>query len=56
MKIGLAVMNFFFRLRRTSFRIFPHSTRVVDALVSSNGLKRVYYHRTLAWQVMVYSR
>ena len=56
MKVGLAVMNFFFRLRRTPFRIFSHSSQAVEALLSRNGFKRRFYRRTLAWQVVVYSR
>ena len=56
LKIGFAIMNFFFRLQRTPFRIFPHPTRMVEALISSNGLKRCFYYQTLVWQVVIYSR
>ena len=56
LKIGFAIMNFFFRLQRTPFRIFPHPTRTVEALISSNGLKRCFYYQTLVWQVVIYSR
>ncbi len=55
LKIGFAVMNFIFRLRKNPFRIFPHSTRAVEALVQSNGLKRRFYRKTFVWQVIVYS-
>jgi 2-polyprenyl-3-methyl-5-hydroxy-6-metoxy-1,4-benzoquinol methylase len=56
MKIGLAVMNFIFKLQRNPFRIFPHPSQVVEAMIKANGLVRRYYHRTLAWQVAVYAR
>ncbi len=56
LKIGLALMNFIFRLQRNPFRIFPHPTRAVEAMVRSNGLRRCFYHQTLVWQVVVYSR
>ncbi len=55
-KIGLALMNFIFRLQRNPFRVFPHPTRAVEAMVRNNGLKRRFYHQTLVWQVVVYSR
>jgi 2-polyprenyl-3-methyl-5-hydroxy-6-metoxy-1,4-benzoquinol methylase len=55
-KIALAVENFFFKLRRSQYRTFAHPTRVVEALVSSKGLKRRSYRRTLVWQVVVYAR
>ena len=55
-KIGTAMINLIYRLQRNQFRIFSHSTRAVEALVSSTGLVRRYYRRTLVWQVIVYSR
>lgn len=56
MRIGFAVMNIIFRLQRSSFRIFPHPTRAVEALVASHGLQRVFYRRSSIWQVVVYAR
>jgi magnesium-protoporphyrin O-methyltransferase len=55
-KIGLAVENIFYRLRRSPFRVFLHPTEAVETVVSSNGLKRRFYRRTLVWQVVVYTR
>jgi hypothetical protein len=55
-KIGLALGNFFYRLRRSYYRTYSHPTEAVEALVNSNGLKRRSYHRTLVWQVVVYTR
>ena len=56
MKIGLALQNFFFRIRRSPFRTFSHPTKAIEAILGSNGLKRHFYRRTLAWQVVVYTR
>jgi magnesium-protoporphyrin O-methyltransferase len=56
LKIGFAIMNFFFRLRRNPFRIFPHPTQAVEALIKSNGLTRRFYQQAGVWQVAVYSR
>jgi magnesium-protoporphyrin O-methyltransferase len=55
-KVGLAIGNFFARLRRSPYRAFAHPTQAVEALVSSFGLKRSSYHQTLVWQVVVYTR
>ncbi len=55
-KLGMRVMNFFLRLRRSSYRGFAHSTRAVESLVRSHGLMRKYYYHTAFWQVIVYSR
>lgn len=55
-KIGLAIENLSYRLRRNPFRVFSHPSQAVKAVVSSNGLKRRFYRRTLAWQVEIYTR
>ncbi len=55
-KLGLAVENLVYRLRKSSFRVFSHPTEAVEALVTSNGLKRRSSHKTFVWQVVVYSR
>jgi magnesium-protoporphyrin O-methyltransferase len=55
-KILLAVENFFFRLRRSHYRAYVHSTAAVEALVNGSGLLRHSYRRTLVWQVAVYQR
>ena len=43
-------------LRRSPFRIFVHSGRVVDSLVRRNGLEPRFRRNTLFWQVVVYGR
>jgi len=56
MKIGLALGNITFRLRRSHYRIYPHPTQAVEALLKGHGFKRRSYRRTLVWQVVVYTR
>jgi len=56
MKIALALENFFFRLRRSPYRTFLHPNEAVEAILVSNGLQRLFYHQTLVWQVVVYTR
>ena len=55
-KIGMGILNTFFRLKKSPFRTFTHSSQRVEALVSRHGLKRKFYRRTLVWQVVVYAR
>jgi len=56
LKIGVAIMNFIFRLQKNPYRFFSHSTQAVEALLNSRGFKRRFYRRTLIWQVVVFSR
>jgi hypothetical protein len=55
-RIGLAVANLFFRLRRSAYRGFVHPTKRVEAILGGAGLKRSFYCQTLYWQVVVYAR
>jgi len=56
MKIGIKIINFICRMQKNPYRGFFHPTRAVEAIVSNNGFKRRFTRRTLAWQVVVYSR
>lgn len=55
-KIGLAAENLYYRIRRSHYRPYVHSTEAVEALVTSRGLKRRSYRQTMVWQVVVYTR
>ncbi len=55
-RAGIALANFFFRLRRSTYRGFVHPTKAIDLLINRSGFKRCFYRRTLLWQVVVYSR
>ncbi len=55
-KLGTSIMNFFFWLRRTPFRVFVHPTEAVEAAIQAEGLKRSFYQTAGVWQVVVYAR
>lgn len=55
-RLGVNVLNLFYRLRRKPFRTFVHPTRAVDAIVRKHGFQQRYYGKTPIWQVVVYSR
>ncbi|RPI82205.1 MAG: class I SAM-dependent methyltransferase [Chloroflexi bacterium] len=55
-KLGVAVGNILYRIRNSSFRGFVHTTEAVEAVVRHSGFERKFYHRTLLWQIAVYSR
>jgi 2-polyprenyl-3-methyl-5-hydroxy-6-metoxy-1,4-benzoquinol methylase len=55
-KIGIRILNFFFRLRKTPFRTFAHPTQAVEKIIQDNGFSKKSHQQTLFWQVAVYSR
>jgi len=55
-RIWLALENFFYRVRRSPYRAFLHSTRAVENVLGINGFKLHAHRQTLAWQVVVYTR
>ena len=55
-KAGLAIGNLYLRARGSAYRTFSHPTKVVEAIVRSNGFKEKSYHQSLMWQVVVYTR
>jgi hypothetical protein len=55
-KLGLAVENFFYWLRRDHFRVFAHSTQAVEALLRRQGFKPCFYQQAGSWQIVVYER
>jgi predicted TPR repeat methyltransferase len=55
-RIGLVMLNFFFRLSKNPYRTFVHPTQAVEDLINRSGLTQRFYRRTLVWQVVVYSR
>ena len=55
-KIGMAILNVFFRLQRRPFRTYVHPTREVETIVRRHGLRRTFFRQTLVWQVVVYGR
>jgi len=55
-KLGMGLFNQLQRLFRKPFHLFAHSTAEVDSLVREKGFERVFTHRGLFWQVIVYTR
>ena len=55
-KLGFLMMNFYTRIKGSSFRTFIHPTKKVEEIIYGNGLKRNYYATTLVWQVAIFTR
>ncbi|MBE7553430.1 MAG: hypothetical protein HS126_20360 [Anaerolineales bacterium] len=55
-KLGFALENLLFWLRRNPFRLYIHPTAAVEAIVRTHGLKRRFYQTAGVWQVVVYGR
>jgi SAM-dependent methyltransferase len=56
MRFALAAVNVVSGLRRSAFRAFLHPPAAIDAILRAHGLERRSFRRTLAWEVVVYSR
>lgn len=56
MRLALGAINFVQRLTRSSFRVFLHDPRRIDALLRSAGLELWSERRTAGWQAVVYRR
>jgi magnesium-protoporphyrin O-methyltransferase len=56
MRIGIAGVNVFERVKRSTFRVFLHDPRAIDAELRAAGLTRFSVRETLGWQVVVYRR
>jgi len=56
MRIALAAINLWLRLKRSDFRVFFHDPRAIDAALGSSGLERRGQQRTVGWEVVVYER
>ena len=56
MRLAVPAMNVVCRLRRSAFRAYLHPPAAIDAILLKHGLERRSFRRTLAWEVVVYSR
>ena len=56
LKLGFRLLNLAMWATRNPFRTFVHPNAVVESLVDAKGLRRVYYRKTLFWQVALYTR
>ena len=55
-KLGFLMVNFYSRIKGSSFRTFIHPTKKVEEIIFGNGLERNYYATTLVWQVAIFTR
>jgi len=55
-KLGFLMVNFYSRIKGSSFRTFIHPTKKVEEIIFGNGLRRNYYATTLVWQVAIFTR
>ncbi len=55
-KLALLMVNFYPRIKGSSFRVFIHPTKKVEEIIFGNGLKRNYYATTLFWQVAIFTK
>jgi magnesium-protoporphyrin O-methyltransferase len=56
MRIGMAVVNFFQRLRNDPFRAFLHPIHEMESLLNNEGLKKVSVRRLFVWEMALYQR
>ena len=53
-KLFLPIINFYPKIKGSSFRLFIHPTNKVEDIIIKNGLKRIYNTTRLFWQVAVF--
>ena len=56
LKMGIAVVNFFQKLRKDPFRGFVHPVVEMEALLNGEGLRRVSTRRLFVWEMSLYRR
>ena len=56
LRLGLGLMNVWFRLRGMRYRAFVHPNARVDAIVGEAGLHPTREERTFVWRVVIYER
>ena len=55
-KFYSALENFYYRIKRSSFRTYIHPTETVEEIVHSNGFERRFYREAGMWQIVIYGR
>jgi len=56
LRLGLGAVNVVNRIRRCAFRTYLHPPAAIHAVLRAHGLERRSFQRTIAWEVVVYSR
>ena len=49
-------INLLMRARRSAFRVFVHPPAAIDGILREHGLERRALRRTMAWEIVTYSR
>jgi magnesium-protoporphyrin O-methyltransferase len=55
-RVGVRLLNAWFRLRGLAYRSYAHPNERVDAVVAASGLRPTAEARTFAWRVVLYER
>ena len=55
-RAAVKVANIFQRLRKDPFRVFVHPVGEMEALLNSEGLKKMSTRRLLVWEMSLYQR
>ena len=55
-RLGLPLVNFWFKLRNSDFRTYLHSYEKVDAMIRDHGLNEFLHEKTILWRVLVYRK
>ncbi len=55
-RVGIALLNTYFRLRGNPFRNYLHSTARIDGIIREKGFQPIYQGKTLVWQIWLYQR
>ena len=55
-RLGMAILNLINKIQKNPFRGFAHPSRAVEDLIEKHDLRRIFYQKTMIWQVAVYAR
>ena len=55
-RFAFRAFNAYLWLRRSSFRVFVHPATLIDSIARRAGFDQSFHHRTLVWNVVVYTR
>ena len=56
LKMGIAVANFFQKLRNDPFRVFVHPVSEMESLLNGEGLRKISTRRLFVWEMALYQR
>jgi len=56
LRMAIAIMNFFQRLRNDPFRMFVHPVHEMETLLNGEGLRKISVRRLFVWEMALYQR